>query len=130
MPPSNLLTPGDAFPALTLSQPGGSTLALPPPGEHTVVLFYRGSWCPYCNVQLRAFERASGKLAEVGARVVALSVDDETTTQATIDRHRLTFPGGCGGEGVVIAEAKGAVINTDGAYLQSNGFVVAPTVGC
>src|SRR6478735_7357610 len=72
MTTSNLLTPGDAFPPLTLSQPGGSTLALPLAGEHTVVLFYRGSWCPYCNAQLRAFQRASDKLAEDGAVLVSV----------------------------------------------------------
>jgi len=43
-------------------------------------LFYRASWCPYCNAQLRAFQHAASTLAEVGARVVALSVDDEATT--------------------------------------------------
>jgi len=39
-------------------------------------LFYRGAWCPYCNAQLRAFERASQALAGNGIRVAALSVDD------------------------------------------------------
>jgi hypothetical protein len=36
-------------------------------GGFGVVLFYRGSWCPYCNAQLRAFQRATAGLAEVGA---------------------------------------------------------------
>ena len=83
MTATNLLTPGDEFPALTLNLLGGDTLELPLADGYTVVLLYRGAWCPYCNAQLRAFERAQGKLAEVGARVVALSIDDEATTQAT-----------------------------------------------
>src|SRR3954452_4438327 len=124
MTTSNLLTPGDAFPALKLNQPGGSTLSLPLPDEHTVVLFYRGSWCPYCNAQLRAFQRASEKLAEVGARVVALSIDDEATTRATIDKHGLTFPVGHSGDARAIAEATGALVNPEAGYVESTGLVV------
>jgi peroxiredoxin len=126
MTPTNLLTPGDEFPPLTLNLPGGDELALPLRGEHTVVLLYRGSWCPYCNGQLRAFQRAQDKLAEVGARVVALSIDDEATTQATIDRLGLTFPVGHSADARAVAEATGALVNPDAGYLESTGFVVAP----
>jgi peroxiredoxin len=120
------LTPGDTFPALTLDLPGGDTLALPLPGEYTVVLFYRGSWCPYCNAQLRAFQRARDKLAESGAHVVALSIDDEATTQATIDKHGLTFPVGHSADPRALAAETGAVVNADGGYVESTGFIVGP----
>jgi peroxiredoxin len=63
-------------------------------GQFGVVLFFRGAWCPYCNGQLRAFQRASATLADVGVRVVALSVDDEATTVGLIAKHGLTFPVG------------------------------------
>ena len=91
---SKLLQPGDPFPALSLAVAGGERLDLPRAlaGHYSVVLVFRGSWCPYCNAQLRAFERARDALDELGVRVVALSVDDETTTQALIDRHGITFP--------------------------------------
>jgi peroxiredoxin len=61
-----LLNPGDPFPTLTVTAPGGPTLTLPDAfdGGYGVVLFYRGSWCPYCNAQLRAFQRAGDALAE------------------------------------------------------------------
>jgi peroxiredoxin len=44
------------------------------------MLFYRGSWCPYCNAQLRAFQRSPDGLASVGAKVATLSVDDKAIT--------------------------------------------------
>ena len=49
----------------------GDTLALPAAlaGGFGVILFYRGSWCPYCNAQLRAFQRASGRLSDIGTKV-------------------------------------------------------------
>lgn len=126
MTATNLLTPGDAFPALTLTRPGGETLELPLQGELTVVLFYRGSWCPYCNAQLRAFQRAQDTLGELGARVVALSVDDEPTTQALVDKQGLTFPVGHSADAHAISQATGALVNPDGGYIESTGFVVGP----
>jgi peroxiredoxin len=123
-----LLNPGDQFPALTLAVPGGHSLALPDAlaGGFGVVLLYRGSWCPYCNAQLRAFQRASESLAEVGAKVIALSVDDEATTQELIAKHGLTFPVGHSADARDIAEATGAFVNDTPTYLQSTGFVLDP----
>ncbi|HMA22570.1 MAG TPA: redoxin domain-containing protein, partial [Gemmatimonadaceae bacterium] len=78
------LNNGDNFPSLTIDAVGGGTISLPDvlAGSFGVVLIYRGSWCPYCNGQLAAFSRAADSLAEVGIKVVALSVDDETTAAA------------------------------------------------
>jgi peroxiredoxin len=123
-----LLHPGDQFPSLSVTLPGGDTLSLPESfaGGFSVVLFYRGSWCPYCNVQLRSFQRASESLAEVGATVVALSVDDEATTQELIAKHGLTFPVGHSANARAVAEATGAFVNDAPTHLQSTGFVLYP----
>jgi peroxiredoxin len=50
---------------LTLTLPGGDIIALPHAlaGGFGVALFYRGSWYPYCNAQLRAFQHADSLLA-------------------------------------------------------------------
>ncbi len=121
-----LLRPGDTFPALAVSLPGGGRLQLPDAfgGQFGVILFYRGSWCPYCNAQLRAFQLAKNRLADAGAQVVALSVDDEATTADLIAKHGLEFPVGYGAEALVLAEATGAFVNDDPLYLQSTGFVL------
>ncbi|RKN33921.1 peroxiredoxin family protein [Micromonospora musae] len=123
-----LLQPGERFPALTLSLPDGETLRVPDAlaGGFGVVLFYRGSWCPYCNAQLRAFQRSLGKLAELGVKVVAVSVDDEPTTKQTIAEHGLEFPVGHSADPDAFAEATGAFVNDDPRYLQSTGFVLDP----
>jgi peroxiredoxin len=54
-----LLHPGDPFPEPSLTVPGGATVKVPETigGQSGVKLFYQGSWCPYCNAQLRAFQR-------------------------------------------------------------------------
>lgn len=123
-----LLSPGDPFPAMPLTPPGGPALTLPDAvgGEFGVVLFFRGSWCPYCNAQLRAFERASGSLADAGIKVAALSVDDEPTTAALIAKHGLTFPVGHSADALAIAGLTGAFVSPGPVYLQSTGFVLDP----
>lgn len=123
-----LLHPGDPFPALAVIPPEGPPLQLPGAlaGHFGVILLFRGSWCPYCNAQLRAFQRAGDRLAEVDGRVVALSVDDETTTRDLIAKHGLTFPVGHSADARAVAEATGAFVNPDPIFLQSTGFVLDP----
>ena len=121
-----LLSPGDSFPDLTLTVPGGESLRVREfvDGAFGVVLFYRGSWCPYCKAQLRAFQRANAALAEAGIRVVALSVDDEATTAALVAEHGLEYPVGFGADAHALAESTGAFVNPAPVYLQSTGFVL------
>ena len=123
-----LLNPGDPFPSITLTPVDGDALDLPDAlaGHFAVVLFYRGSWCPYCNAQLRAFQRAQDKLDELGIRVVALSVDDEASTRELIAKHELSFPVGHSADATAVHQATGAFVNPEPAYLQSTGFVLDP----
>jgi peroxiredoxin len=123
-----LLAPGSPFPALNLGQSDGAPLAIPDvfDGHFGVVLFYRGSWCPYCTAQLRAFQRASDSLAKVGAKVVALSVDDESTTAALVAKHSLSFPVAHSADAAAISAATGAFVDADDGFLQSTGFVLDP----
>jgi peroxiredoxin len=118
------LNPGDPFPPLTITPVDGRHLELPGAlaGHFGVVLLYRGGWCPYCNAQLRAFGRAADRLAELDIRVVAASVDDETTTRQTIAKHGLKFPVGHD----AVAAATGALVNDQPRYLQTTGFVLDP----
>ncbi|MDF1603207.1 peroxiredoxin family protein [Nocardioides sp. YIM 152315] len=124
-----LLNAGDAFPKLTLTQPGGKSMVLPDAfaGSFAVVLFFRGSWCPYCNTQLRAFQRSSDRLAEAGVKVAALSSDDETATATLITDLGLTFPVGHSADPTAVSAATGAFVNSDPAYLQSTGFLLDPS---
>jgi peroxiredoxin len=89
-----------------------------------VVLFYRGSWCPYCNAQLAAFSRAQESLAAIGVKVVAISVDDEATSAALVNKLRLKFPVGFGADVDHVVATTGAYAAEGSAYLQSTGFVL------
>ena len=126
--PLTRLKAGDAFPAITVTPADGAPLRLPDDiaGRFAVVLFYRGAWCPYCNAQLRAFQRAHDTLRKLDVSVIALSVDDPDTTRVVIAEHGLEFPIGHSADAHVIAEVTGAFLNADPVYLQSTGFVLGP----
>lgn len=123
-----LLHPGDTFPQLTLTVPGGEALSVPGSfaGDFGVVLFNRGAWCPYCVAQMRAFQRAGDALAEAGVRVAALWVDDEKTTAELTAKYGITFPIGHSADARAVAGLTGAFVNQDPLYLQSTGFVLDP----
>ncbi|MER6288543.1 peroxiredoxin-like family protein [Streptomyces sviceus] len=56
-----------------------------------VLTFYRGAWCPYCNIALRALQQHHSDIAERGARLVAVSpqIPDESLTLT--EKHSLAF---------------------------------------
>ena len=117
---------GQSFPSLHIPAVGGGQISLPDDlaGSYGVVLFCRGSWCPFCNAQLAAFAGASDRLTELGVEVVALSVDDEQTSAALADKHRLSVRLGHSADADKVAAVTGAYTNDDPRYLQSTGFVL------
>ncbi len=56
-----------------------------------VVVFYRGGWCPYCNVELRAWERHMPELTALGAGLLAISPESPDVSAATSAGDGLSF---------------------------------------
>jgi len=123
-----MLQNGDIFPSLTFARTGGGEIHLPGDlaGRFGVILFHRGSWCPYCNAQLAEFARAADTFAEEGIRVVSVSVDDREKSEALADKHKLGFPVGYGADVRAVSAATGAFVNEDPQCLQATGFVINP----
>lgn len=122
----NRLNNGQLFPPLAIRLIDGVTIELPQTLQNSygVILLYRGAWCPYCQAQLGAFQRASARLAAAGIKVAALSVDDAAATAATIEKFKLTFPVGHGADAEQVAALTGAYVNDSPRYLQSTGFLL------
>ena len=57
-----------------------------------VVVFYRGGWCPYCNLHLRGFQRRLPEFRELGATVVAISPQLPDNSLSTREKDELAFP--------------------------------------
>jgi peroxiredoxin len=57
-----------------------------------VIAFYRGGWCPYCNIQLRGLQRALPEINRYGATLVAISPQLPDNSLSTEEKNKLTFP--------------------------------------
>ena len=53
----------------------------------TVLVFYRGGWCPYCNVQLSGLVEIEQDILELGYQILAISPDDFKNLQSTIENN-------------------------------------------
>ncbi len=85
---------GDAAPMFELPDALGSVVRLAEVLESgpAIVSFYRGSWCPFCNLELAALQRELDSAEAAGATLMAISpnVPDESLT--LVEKHGLTFP--------------------------------------
>ena len=56
-----------------------------------VLTFYRGGWCPYCNLQLRAYQRVLPEIRALGASLVAISPELPDKSLSTAEKNALEF---------------------------------------
>ena len=57
-----------------------------------VLVFYRGGWCPYCNIHLRSLQQALPDIRNLGATLVAISPATPDNSLSTREREALEFP--------------------------------------
>jgi peroxiredoxin len=57
-----------------------------------ILCFYRGGWCPYCNIQLRAYQRVLPEIAAWKGQLAAISPQLPDGTLSTAERNELQFP--------------------------------------
>ena len=85
---------GDTAHDFTLPDTTGRTLRLYALLEQgpVVLVFYRGGWCPFCTLSLRALQRAVPRLRAHRAQVIGVSPELPIHARATVDRNGLSFP--------------------------------------
>lgn len=88
------LRTGDTAPMFELPDPHGNTVRLSEvlEGGPAVISFYRGSWCPFCNLELRALQREVDGATQAGVTLVAISPNKPDVSGEMIDELGLTFP--------------------------------------
>lgn len=57
-----------------------------------VLTFYRGNWCPWCNLQLNALQKILPDINEFGATIVAVSPQTPDNSLSMKEKHELSFP--------------------------------------
>ena len=84
----NAIKIGEKAPSFELPNPEGKLLSLDTLLEKgpIVITFYRGDWCPYCNLQLRALQARLPEIEALDATLVAISpqVPDGSLTKSEI----------------------------------------------
>lgn len=56
-----------------------------------VAVFYRGGWCPYCNLELRTYQQILPQLKEAGAQLVAVTPETPDSSLSTTEKNELEF---------------------------------------
>jgi peroxiredoxin len=88
------LRPGARVPAFSLANATGketSLTAVLAKGP-AVITFYRGAWCPYCDLQLRAYQEVLEQIQGMGATLIAISPQTPDQSLTTAEKAALEFP--------------------------------------
>lgn len=56
-----------------------------------VLTFYRGGWCPYCNIQLKAYQDHLEKFKKAGGQLIAVSPESMESAETTVKKHDIEF---------------------------------------
>lgn len=56
-----------------------------------ILNFYRGGWCPYCNIEMRALQERLPEIEDLGATLVAIAPELPTKAEATQEKNELTY---------------------------------------
>jgi len=85
---------GDRSPSLSLPDAMGERVHVDRLLEQgpVVAIFYRGGWCPYCNLELRAWQAHLAELHSLGATLVAISPQTPDNSLSTAEKNALAFP--------------------------------------
>jgi len=85
---------GDAAPSFALKDPDGRVVSSAELLAHgpLVLTFYRGAWCPYCNLDLKSLQEAHSEVIARGASLMAISPQNAVNSRKAIRQHDLNFP--------------------------------------
>lgn len=87
------LLPGESIPEVEVRNLTGETIALKKiiGSKPTVLIFYRGGWCPYCNLHLAELQGIEKDILKLGYQVVAISPDAPQNLKASLEEYRLNY---------------------------------------
>ena len=94
---------GDVTPDFSLRDPEGNVVNSSDLLKRVplVLSFYRGVWCPYCNMELQALEAAKPEFDKYGASLAAISPQTAPNSRKSVRQNKLSFP--------ILSDVKGKV---------------------
>ncbi|MCK8479804.1 peroxiredoxin-like family protein [Psychroserpens algicola] len=118
---------GEKIPASNLINELGETISLNSQISkmNTVLVFYRGGWCPFCNLQLSGLATSTPDIVKLGYQVIAISPDDYKNIKPTIKKGTLNYK--------LYSDPKGKFIQQMGIAFtpdpRTKGYISKNTIG-
>ena len=87
------IAPGRPVPAVTVLTADGAPLDLvaATAGKPTLLIFYRGGWCPYCTKHLAALQEIESELAKLGYQILAISPEPAAALAGIAEKNHLSY---------------------------------------
>ena len=129
---------GEKIPNITLQSIDGKEITLESVlnKKRTVLVFYRGGWCPYCNLHLVALGEAEKQLLDLGYQIVAISPDAPKNLKIKEEKDKVNY--------LLLSDSKGELaravgiafkvpdnykpIVTQGSHGVNTNFLPVPSV--
>lgn len=87
------LKTGDKIPTIELPNATGKIISIQEQIKKgkVIIAFYRGGWCPYCNLELKALQEILPQIKEKGASLIAITPETPDNSLNTIEKNNLEF---------------------------------------
>ncbi|MNR05763.1 thioredoxin-dependent thiol peroxidase [compost metagenome] len=79
--------------------------------KKTVLVFYRGGWCPYCNLHLQALAEAEKQILDQGFQIIAISPDAPVNLKMTEEKDKVKY--------TLLSDSKGELIKVIGIAYEA-----------
>jgi len=118
---------GETLPEAILLDENGESINLTEEiaKKKTVLVFYRGGWCPYCNMQLSSLAATEKDILELGYQIIAVSPDDYQNLKPSEDKNKTGYK--------LYADADGSFIKNLGIGFTPNertsNYIAKKTIG-
>jgi peroxiredoxin len=84
---------GDRVPDGILFQMDGKEVHLSKliASKPSVLIFYRGGWCPFCNLQMGQLVALEPELAKMGYQILGITPDSTASLKASLEKHKINY---------------------------------------
>lgn len=59
--------------------------------KKSIIIFYRGGWCPYCNMHFSELQKVEDDLLKLGYKIIAISMDKFDNLKLTLDKYKIKY---------------------------------------
>lgn len=104
---------GEKIPDIILKSPENVAVQLSEllKKKKSVLVFYRGGWCPYCNLHLQALAEAEKQILDQGFQIIAISPDAPANLKVTEEKDKLKY--------TLLSDSKGELIKAMGIQYEA-----------